>query len=162
LARKIFAEIISTQTGPAQLSYQFARIDLSKTTYQPTVDWYYIERPDIPVLQDIYRTYCIYKHFASVMPLFESQFTDPDTDIIGYREQGQLVAFSLIKRYDSMNALCAQFAWTYYNPKTRLGIQSLITECAIYRERGFKYLYLDQAHLYKQGLEGFEILGPLQ
>ena len=96
------------------------------------------------------------------MPLFASQFTDPDTDVIGYREQGKLVAFSLIKRYDLENALCAQFAWTYHNPKTRLGIQSLITECAIYRERGFKYLYLDQAHLYKQGLDGFEILGPLQ
>jgi hypothetical protein len=144
------------------MTYQFARIDLSKTTYQPTVDWYYIEQPDIPVLQDIYRTYCIYKHFASVMPLFKSQFTDPDTDVIGYREDGRLVAFSLIKRYDLENALCAQFAWTYHNPKTRLGIQSLITECAIYRERGFKYLYLDQAHLYKQGLDGFEILGPLQ
>ena len=115
------------------MTYQFARIDLTKTTYQPTVDWYYIEKPDIPVLQDIYRTYCIYKHFASVMPLFASQFTDPDTDVIGYREEGKLVAFSLIKRYDLENALCAQFAWTYHNPKTRLGVQSLITECAIYR-----------------------------
>jgi len=38
----------------------------------------------------------------------------------------------------------------------------LKTECAIYRDRGFEYLYLDQAHLYKQGLEGFELLGPIQ
>ena len=144
------------------MTYQFARIDLSRTTYQPTVDWYYIRDPDIAQLQDIYRTYCIYKHFASVMPLFDSQFTDPDTDIIGYKEEGKLVAFSLIKRYDKENALCAQFAWTYHNPRTRLGIQSLITECAIYKERGFRYLYLDQAHLYKQGLDGFEILGTLQ
>lgn len=144
------------------MSYQFARIDLSKTTYQPTVDWYYITEPDLPVLHDIYRTYCIYKHFASVMPLFDSQFTDPMTDIVGYREDGRLVAFSLMKRYDDKNVLASQFAWTYHDPKTRLGIQSLITECAIYRQRGFDYLYLDQAHLYKQGLEGFELLGPLQ
>ena len=144
------------------MSYQFARIDLSKTTYQPTVDWYYITEPNIAQLQDIYRTYCIYKHFASVMPLFESQFTDPDTDVLGYREEGKLVAFSLIKRYDSENALCAQFAWTYHNPRTRLGLESLKTECAIYRDQGYKFLYLDQAHLYKQGLEGFEILGTLQ
>jgi hypothetical protein len=144
------------------MSYQFARIDLRKTTYQPTVDWYYIEQPDLPVLHDIYRTYCIYKHFASVMPLFDSQFTDPMTDIVGYREDGRLVAFSLMKRYDDKNVLASQFAWTYHDPKTRLGIQSLITECAIYRQRGFDYLYLDQAHLYKQGLEGFELLGPLQ
>jgi hypothetical protein len=144
------------------MSYQFARIDLSKTTYQPTVDWYYIEQPDLPVLHDIYRTYCIYKHFASVMPLFDSQFTDPMTDIVGYREDSRLVAFSLMRRLDNKNVLASQFAWTYHNPKTRLGIESLKTECAIYRERGFEYLYLDQAHLYKQDLQGFEILGPLQ
>jgi hypothetical protein len=144
------------------MTYQFARIDLAKTTYHPTVDWKYIREPNIAVLQDIYRTYCIYKHFASVMPLFDSQFTDPATDIIGYREDEKLVAFSLMKRYDTKNVLASQFAWTYHNPKTRLGIESLKTECAIYRERGFQYLYLDQAHLYKQGFEGFEILGTLQ
>jgi hypothetical protein len=144
------------------MTYQFARINLEKTTYTPTVDWEYITKPNIPVLQDIYRTYCIYKHFASVMPLFDSQFTDPDTDVIGYREDGKLVAFSLMKRYDSKNVLASQFAWTYHNPRTRLGVESLKTECAIYRQRGFQYLYLDQAHLYKQGLDGFEILGALQ
>ena len=96
------------------------------------------------------------------MPLFDSQFTDPATDVIGYREDGRLVAFSLMKRYDEKNVLANQFAWTYHNPRTQLGIESLKTECAIYRERGFQYLYLDQAHLYKQGLEGFEILGTLQ
>jgi hypothetical protein len=144
------------------MTYQFARIDLSQTTYRPTVDWYYITKPNTAMLQDIYRTYCIYKHFASVMPLFDSQFTDSMTDIIGYQEQGQLVAFSLMKRYDNCNVLASQFAWTYHNPRTRLGVESLKTECAIYRERGFRYLYLDQAHLYKQGLEGFEFLGPVQ
>jgi hypothetical protein len=144
------------------VTYQFARIDLAQTTYEPTVDWMYLREPNIAQLQDIYRTYCIYKHFASVMPLFDSQFTDPATDVIGYIEQGELVAFSLMKRYDNKNVLASQFAWTYHNPKTRLGVESLKTECAIYRERGFRYLYLDQAHLYKQGLEGFEILGALQ
>jgi len=144
------------------MTYQFARIDLAKTTYQPTVDWKLLIEPNIPVLQDIYRTYCIYKHFASVMPLFDSQFTDPSTDVVGYYEDQQLVAFILMKRHDKENVLASQFAWTYHNPRTRLGIESLKTECAIYRERGFKFLYLDQAHLYKQGLEGFEILGTLQ
>jgi len=144
------------------MSYQFARIRLEDTTYQPSVEWEYLREPNIPLLQDIYRTYCIYKHFASVMPLFDSQFTDPDTDVIGYREEGKIVAFSLMKRYDKQNVLASQFAWTYHNPRTRLGVQSLKTECAIYRERGFKHLYLDQAHLYKQGLQGFEILGTLQ
>ena len=144
------------------MTYQFARIDLAQTTYRPTVTWEYLLEPNIAQLQDIYRTYCIYKHFASVMPLFDSQFTDPNTDVIGYREQGELVAFSLMRRLDEENVLASQFAWTYHNPRTRLGIESLKTECAIYRDRGYKFLYLDQAHLYKQGLEGCEILGPVQ
>ena len=144
------------------MTYQFAKIDLSRTTYQATVAWEYLREPNTVMLRDIYRTYCIYKHFASVMPLFDSQFTDPGTDVIGYREDGQLVAFSLMKRYDDKNVLASQFAWTYHNPRTRLGIESLKTECAIYRDRGFEYLYLDQAHLYKQGIDGFELLGPQQ
>jgi hypothetical protein len=96
------------------------------------------------------------------MPIFDSQYLDTSTDIIGYRDQEHLVAFSLIKRYDNHNALCAQFAWTYSKPSQRLGISSLQTECAIYRGRGFKYLYLEQAHLYKSEINGFEILGPLE
>lgn len=145
------------------MTYQFARIDLAKTNYNAdAVDWYYIREPDPAVLDDIYRTYCIYKHFASVMPMFHSRYRDPMTDIIGYREEGRLVAFSLIKRYDEKNALCDQFAWTYHNPKTRLGIESMKAECAIYKARGFDYLYLEQAHLYKSQIDGFELLGPLQ
>ena len=144
------------------MTYQYARINLTKTTYLASVTWQYLRNPDIAELNDIYRTYCIYRHFGSVMPIFDSQYRDPDTDVIGYYDQALLVEFSLIKRYDARNALCAQFAWTYSRPRQRLGIESLKTECAIYRERGFEYLYLDQAHLYKQGLEGFELLGPLQ
>lgn len=146
------------------MSYQFARIDLSKTDYQPTVMWRYLRELNsdtIDQLLDIYRTYCIYKHFASVMPLFASRFHDPMTDVIGYYDQDHLVAWSLIRRYDAHNALCDQFAWTYHNPRARLGIETMKTECAIYRERGFRYLYLEQAHLYKSEIEGFEILGPM-
>lgn len=141
--------------------YQFARIRLSATTYQPSVHWAYLTNPDILALKNIYKSYCDYKKFNSVMPLFDSQFTDPDTDVIGYYDNQTLVAFSLMKRFDSNNVLTSQFAWTYHNPRLRLGIESLKTECAIYRQRGFEYLYLDQAHNYKQSLEGFEILGPL-
>jgi hypothetical protein len=143
------------------MSYQFARINLSKTTYETQCDWYYIANPNIAELNDIYKTYCIYKHFASVMPIFDSQYLDPATDVIGYKDNNTLVAFSLMKRYNDKNVLAAQFAWNYRNPRLRLGISSLQTECAIYRERGFEYLYLDQAHLYKQSMQGFEILGPL-
>ena len=144
------------------MTYMFARIDLGQTNYDQTVKWQYLSNPDIPALNKIYRDYCIYKHFASVMPIFDSRYTDPMTDVIGYYDAQRLVAFSLIKRYDDHNALCDQFAWNYQKPKMRLGIESLQTECAIYKARGFKYLYLEQAHLYKQDLAGFEILGPLE
>ena len=144
------------------MSYQFARIDLGKTNYTPTVKWEYLVNPNISQLNNIYRDYCKYKHFASVMPIFDSRYTDPMTDVIGYYDGDRLAAFSLIRRYDDDNALCDQFAWNYNNPRLRLGIETMKTECAIYRGRGFKYLYLEQAHLYKSEIDGFEILGPLE
>ena len=144
------------------MTYQFARIDLNKTSYKINVEWMYMAQPDIPALNEIYRTYCTHKHFASVMPIFDSRYTDPMTDVIGYYDQAKLVAFSLIKRYDEHNALCDQFAWTYHNPRLRLGVETMKTECAIYKARGFKYLYLEQAHLYKAQIDGFEILGSLE
>ena len=143
-------------------NYQFARIDLGKTNYPITVEWMYITQPDIVALNHIYREYCQYRKFSSVMPIFDSRYTDPMTDIIGYYDHTELVAFSLIKRYDNQNALCDQFAWTYHNPRLRLGIETMKTECAIYKSRGFRYLYLEQAHEYKKEIDGFEILGPLE
>ena len=143
-------------------SYQFARIDLSKTNYQINVEWMYMTRPDIAALNNIYRDYCVHKKFSSVMPIFDSRYTDPMTDVIGYYDQAKLVAFSLIRRYDEHNALCDQFAWTYHNPRLRMGIETMKAECAIDRARGVQYLYLEQAHSYKSEIDGFEILGPLE
>lgn len=94
------------------------------------------------------------------MPIFDSEYTDPNNDIIGYYEQSKLVAFSLIRRYNDNEAECVQFAWNYSNPRSRLGITSLKNECAIYRQRNFRYLYLGEANEYKSKIDGFEILGP--
>lgn len=143
-------------------SYQFARIDLSKTNYTVTVDCMILPRPPIDSLNAIYKKYCEYKKFPSVMPIFDSRYTDPMTDVIGYYDQSELVAFSLIRRFDQHNALCDQFAWTYHKPRMRLGIETMKAECAIYKARGFRYLYLEQAQEYKKEIDGFEILGPLE
>lgn len=146
------------------MTYHFARIDLTKTDYTPSIKWEYItsREPDVlDRLNDIYRTYCIYKHFASVMPMFHSRYNDPMAEIIGYYDNEQLVAWSLIRKFDMHNALCDQFAWTYHKPRLRLGIETMKTECAIYRDRGFRYLYLEQAHTYKEEITGFELLGPM-
>ena len=143
---------------------QYCRINLSKTNYQILNN----QRPivgsqiDINRLQFIYKQYCEYKQFDSVVPLFSQQILDPSTDVIGYYDETDtLIAFSLIKRYDAENIESLQFAWDYANPKLRLGIESLKNECAIYKGHGYKYLYLGLADEYKNQIDGFEILGRL-
>jgi len=140
----------------------YARINLDLTNYQIlSSGWQFIYTPDIAVLNSIYTQYCQYKKFQSIMPIFDSEYTDSKTDVIGYFDHDKLVAFSLIKKYDSINVEAVQFAWTYHNPQLRLGIKSLEHECALYKKMGFKFLYLGEANEYKSKIDGFEILGGL-
>ena len=137
----------------------YARIDLQKTNYiSMQTDWGFIKNPDITLLNQIYQQYCRYKKFQSVMPIFDSVYTDPLIDVIGYYDQCKLVAFSLIKKYDHANIEALQFAWDYNNPKLGLGITSLKHECALYKKLGFHFLYLGGADEYKSKIDGFEIL----
>lgn len=140
---------------------QYCRIDLSKTDYWPLTNYQYLYQFDINQLNQIYKVYCEYKQFTSVMPIFDIQYHDKHTDVIGYYDNTELVAFSLIRTYDKYNAEALQFAWNYQNPTLRLGIESLKNECALYKARGFEYLYLGLADEYKQQLDGFELLGQL-
>lgn len=141
----------------------YARINLEHTFYEqlPETVAAKIYSPNYEELQHIYTQYCRHKKFKSVMPIFQSEFKDINNDIIGYYDNEKLVAFSLIKIYDSENVEAIQFAWDYYNPTLALGIKSLKHECAYYKEHGYKYLYLGGADEYKSKLDGFEILGPL-
>lgn len=95
------------------------------------------------------------------MPIFNSEYHDPNNDIIGYFDDNVLVAFSLLRKYDKTNVEAIQFAWTYHNPKLKLGLQSLEHECALYKNLGFQFLYLGEANEYKSKIDGFEILGPI-
>lgn len=141
---------------------KFARVNLTQTDYQEIdLNWGYLARPDWSDLKQIYNEYCRYKKFDSVMPLFDLQFNDSNTDVIGYCDQGEIVAFSIIKLWDKDSAECVQFAWNYNDPKLRLGIRTLEHECTIYKQRGFKYLYLGLDQEYKRQLQGYEILGAL-
>jgi len=141
----------------------YARIDLSKTNYNKLGNFSLLKKQDLEIstLQKLYREYCNYKKFKSVMPIFDSEYTDKSNDIIGYYDNNELVGFSILRRYDTENVEAIQFAWNYKNPKLRLGIKSLESECAYYKELGFKYLYLGGADEYKSKIDGFEILGPL-
>jgi len=141
---------------------KFARIDLSKTNYAMLSNWNYIAKPNVTELNKIYHQYCRYKGFKSVMPIFHSQYCAADTDVLGYYNlRCQLIAFSLVRRYDDLNAECLQFAWDYAEPSLRLGIETMKHECAVYKARGYQYLYLGGADEYKQEIAGFEMLGPV-
>lgn len=139
----------------------YARVELSKTNYNKLDNFKFIKKPNIGILNQLYIDYCRYKKFRSVMPIFSSEYTDQKNDVLGYyNDDKDLVAFSLIRRYSNTEAECIQFAWNYSNPKLKLGILSLKNECAVYKELGFKYLYLGGADEYKKQIDGFEILGP--
>jgi len=139
----------------------YSRINLANTNYTQINHWSYIRDPDIDYLNTIYKKYCQHKKFSSVMPIFDSQFVDPATDILGYYDiSNKLVAFSLIRKYDQLNVECSQFAWDYAEPSLRLGISTIKHECALYKSLGYQYLYLGGADDYKKEIDGFELLGP--
>lgn len=141
---------------------KFGRIDLSKTNYVQLDQYIIFVDPPVDRLQQIYQQYCQYKQFDSVMPMFESQFREANSDVFGYyNNNNELVAFSIVKRHDRANAETLQFAWDYADSKLRLGIRSLEHECAYYKAQGFEYLYLGNANEYKQKMSGFEFLGPI-
>jgi len=140
---------------------KFCRLDLSKTNYREypgAQRWTWISSLDI--VNPIYKDYCKYKKFTSVMPLFLSQFQNNENDIHVYLHDGQTVAWSLCKRYDQYNVESLQFAWNYKNPELELGKISLEHECAYYKRQGFKYLYLGESADYKSQFDGYELLGP--
>ena len=143
------------------MNMKYSRVKLNQTNYIILNNWSYIKDIDISVLNLIYRKYCAYKNFQSVMPIFDSEYKDPNNDVIGYYNNNSLIAFSLVKRYDEKNAGLLQFAWDYEEPKLRLGIESLKNECAIYKQRGFQHLYLGGNEKYKRFLDGYEIIGKL-
>lgn len=115
---------------------------------------------DYGELNKIYIDYCKHKQFDSFMPVFYEDFRD--NTILGYFHNDALVAWTLMIEYPSQLSVSSdQFAWNYAEPKLHLGIASLRNECAYYKQRGFEYLYLDGADEYKQQIQGFEILGPV-
>jgi hypothetical protein len=138
----------------------YARIKLAETDYTVLPNSEIIKNPDPEQLEKIYNTYCVVKKFCSVTPIFVEEYTHPDNDVIGYYDGKKLVAFSLMRRYNTKNVEAVQFAWDYENPKLHLGIASLRSECAVYKNKGFEFLYLGEAHEYKRQIDGFEILGP--
>ena len=141
------------------MSWQFGRVNLAQTTYTADTDWIMLTDPPVSELLRIYRDYCRHKHFLSVIPMAPERFTESGTDVIGYRHQGHLVAWSMLRRWGTHSVLSDHFAWNYRDPALRLGIHSIETECAIYRDQGFQWMYFESVEPYMLDIEGFEILG---
>jgi hypothetical protein len=139
----------------------YCRINLSKTNYDLVNESRFIAYPNFRQLDDLYTKYCKHKQFKSVIPLFREQFNMPNTDLIGYYDNDQLVAYSLVLKYNESKSVVAErFVWNYANPKLRLGIRSLEHECALYKQLNYEYLYLGEYVEYKSNIDGFELLGP--
>lgn len=143
-------------------SWQFGRVDLEQTHYASDLDWKILDPVPVNDVQRVYRDYCLHKHFVSVMPLIAGRLTAADTEIIGYMDQDRLVAWSMYRIWDEENVLSDHFAWDYRNPRLRLGIRSLENECAIYRDRGYRWMYFEAVEPYMLDIQGFELLGAMR
>lgn len=140
------------------LEIEYCRIDLSATDYNILPSAKIIKDFSTAELKDIYKKYCDYKKFTSIEPMWDCEFTWLHNDVIGYYDSTNLVAWSVVTKYNSEDVYSVQFAWDYANPGLRLGIKSIEHECAYYKSLGYKYYYLGEAHKYKQNFQGFEIL----
>jgi hypothetical protein len=95
------------------------------------------------------------------MPMIPGRFTIPNTEVFGYYEQEKLIAWSMYRIWDNKNIVIDHHAWDYSNPKLRIGLRSLQNECALYRYRGYQFMYFESIEPYMLKLQGFEILGNL-
>jgi hypothetical protein len=137
----------------------YGRIRLANTNYSLYSGARLIVEPDKLQLRRIYKQYCDFKRFASVEPLFDFDIDYSDT--IGYYEDNNLVAFSLVQRVDAISVRGIQFAWDYATPSLQLGWTANYHECALYKSLGYLYYYLGEHQAYKSRLDGYEILGVL-
>lgn len=138
----------------------YCRVDLSLSNYTELTNYKILSGEHYPDIVRIYERYCEHKEFGGVRPVLLEDITQPNTDLIGYYDSDQLVAFSFILKYPSVNSVITdQFAWDYNNPRLKLGYKSLRSECARYKRLGYDYLYLGDYYAYKAELTGYE-LGP--
>ena len=63
----------------------YARIKLKETNYTGTIPRITVKLErnfNADQMQKIYRDYCVYKRFPSVMPLFIDEYLYPQSDVI--------------------------------------------------------------------------------
>jgi hypothetical protein len=144
------------------MTWQFGRIRLEVTNYVIELDHEILDPVPVNDVLRVYRDYCAHKRFQSVVPMLPGRLQAQGTEIIGYHDQGRLVAWSMYRIWDDANIVSDHHAWDYRNPRLRLGRRSLENECAIYRDRGYRFMYFESVEPYMLELEGFETLGPIR
>ena len=138
----------------------YCYIDLAETNYTDHLNYKILNDPDPEPLLEIYDQYARYKKLDSVWPIYAEEFSNPTNDIIGYYDNNEIVAWSMIRKLSPAAVEAEQFSWTYHNPKLKLGIESMKCECAIYKAQGYEILILGDAHEYKKQIDGFKLFGP--
>lgn len=144
------------------MTWQFGRVNLEATNYVIELEHEILDPVPVNDVLRVYRDYCAHKRFQSVMPMISGRLMADGTEIVGYRDQDRLVAWSMYRVWDDANIVSDHHAWDYRNPRLRLGMRSLENECAIYRDRGYRFMYFESVQPYMLDLEGFETLGPLR
>jgi len=140
------------------LQIKYCRINLSKTNYHQIDSFKLLVDFDLHSLREIFKKYCKHKKFISTEPMWDNEFLWDHNDVLGYYDNSNLVAWTVITKYNDDDVYSVQFAWDYETPDLRLGIKSIENECAYYKSLGYKYYYLGEAHKYKHDFQGFEIL----
>ena len=136
----------------------FCRIRLKDTNYQEYHNYRILDGSSFNRCLEIYKQYVTYKKFKDIVPIFVEEFELPHSDVIGYYDGNELVAFTLAYRFKSVNSVWAdQFAWNYKNKKLSLGHIANKSEIALYKRLGFDYFYLGESSDYKAKLDGSEL-----
>jgi len=141
------------------MSNTYVRINLEKTSYHPLINAKVIVDPPVKKLLDIYEQYCDYKQFESPYPFYPEHFGKADTELIGYYDGGELIAWSYYFIVNKHTVESLQFAWDYQRPDYRLGIMSMKHECWYYKSKGYKQILLGEYDEYKEQFDGYEKVG---
>ena len=139
----------------------YCYINLEKTNYKPSADYKILSPNDVDIkrLLEIYDLYAKHHEWDSVWPIYPEEFFASHNETIGYFHNNKIVAWSIMYKINNTVIEAEQFAWDYVNPELQLGYESMKTECAIYKQKGYEIIILGDYHEYKKKIDGFELFG---
>ena len=79
----------------------YCRIRLKETNYQEYHNYRILGSSSFERCLEIYKDYIRYKKFEDTVPIFREEFEIPHSDIIGYYDGNELVAFTICLLYTS-------------------------------------------------------------